>query len=85
MDKYKRYLGKRVSVLWVDIITSGGWLTEPNGNQKVYPCDSCGYVSGVFDNKALGPYLVLSATRGGDEYTQHISIPVGVIRKVSLL
>lgn len=79
-------LHSKVCVLWIDIVTSGGWVAVDKIGDEVKapePCTTYGYLSYAGED-----YLVVSHTLGindPDEYNGHISIPLGCIKTVDLL
>ena len=72
-----------VKVIWVDIIVSGGWVNKDKLAEEVskpFECCSYGYLSQIAET-----YIVVSATKGGDEFNQHITIPLGVVKEIVLV
>jgi hypothetical protein len=81
----KKYEEKRVSILWVDIVTHSGWYGKTFIDTTTCGCESVGFVSLIKRHKYLGDYLTLSSTKSEDEYNQHITIPIACIRRINLI
>ncbi len=70
-------IGKFLEVQWDDIVTWGSWMEgdADTGWQPPHPCVSYGYLT--YD---MPDFIVLSASKGGTDYNQHVTIPKGVVR-----
>lgn len=74
-----------VSVDWLDIVVDPNWrdIEKIAEVDAPHPANSLGYLSFIADD-----YIVISGTvarNGPDQYNNHISIPLGCIRNVSVL
>ena len=80
VDKFFR---KPVLVEWEDIVAWGGWVEAdnfPNEGQEPAKCVSHGTLTRITDT-----HITVSASRSGNDYNQHITIPLGVVTKLELL
>lgn len=83
----KKLYKKLVVVDWYDIATSGGWSKNTTEFTPL-PIQSVGWVAAIYYNPSIQMEAVnISASQGSDagfqEFNQHISIPTGVITKVT--
>jgi hypothetical protein len=88
---YKAFLDvkdKLIRVDWVDIVCSAGWSQKGSGITPPHGIHSYGYLSEVVSDDILGDYITVSASlgvNGNEEYNQHITIPIGCVRKFEVL
>ena len=72
----KKALHKYVRIDWEDAVAFSGW---GDGKQGLEECETYGFVSSVTPTS-----VTVSGTRSGQEYNQHITIPMACIVKVTI-
>lgn len=72
-------LGSFLEVQWDDIVTWGAWIEKDSTEGWTPPhlCTSYGFL--VHD---AHDFIVLSGSKGADDYNQHVSIPKGVVKSM---
>lgn len=75
--------GTLVDVNWLDIVAWGGWVgvnAFPVEGEKAVSCRTIGWLTAIGDDS-----IVVSATKALEDYNQHMTIPLGVVKSIKPL
>lgn len=82
-EDVEKFYNKLVKVEWEDIVAWGGWVEAdnfPSEGQEPAKCVSYGSLTRITES-----HITVSGTRSGNDWNQHITIPLGVVTKLELL